>query len=502
MIKQNSVFLFLSFLLFTPIASAGTYHVSVNGSDSTGFGSEFFPWASITHALDNTPNNGSVIEVHPGTYNGRIRIRGYFTHGVTVRSQTPYAAKLRHTETVITAYGGSTILTSGITLEGFDIAHEGVGAGALVVHIDGNGNNSVNNITLKNNILHDSYNNDILKINNGCTNIVVSGNMFYNQTGSDEHIDLNSVSNVTVEDNIFFNDFEGSGRVNENNTSSFIVIKDSNGMEDLFMGSRDIIVRRNIFLNWQGSDGNNFLLIGEDGQGFYEAYDVLVENNLMLGNSSNVMRSAFGVKGCRDITFRNNTISGNLPSHAYAMRLNREGINLPNMNIRFYNNVWTDETGTMGAENAQSSNDFSDTPIGETNFFSLTNNLYWNGGSAIPEDIRDLVNYTNDPARLVVDPQLPPPLSITLPRWQEVQGVFADGSSSIRAAFLNLTRFALPTADSALIDAANDSFAAADDILGAVRLSPTSLGAYELEALPPEVQPVSISPIFLLLPND
>lgn len=56
----------------------------------------------------------------------------------------------------------------------------------------------------------------------------------------------------------------------------------------------------------------------------------------MLGNSTSVMRSAFGVKGCRDITFRNNTISGDLSSLNYAMRVNREGNNIANSNIRFY----------------------------------------------------------------------------------------------------------------------------------------------------------------------
>ena len=55
--------------------------------------------------------------------------------------------------------------------------------------------------------------------------------MFYNQWGSDEHIDVNSVTDVLIRDNVFFNDFAGSGRANPNNTSSYIVIKDSDGTE-------------------------------------------------------------------------------------------------------------------------------------------------------------------------------------------------------------------------------------------------------------------------------
>lgn len=498
------VVVFYCFIGLPSIAWSATYHVATYGSDDAiGTGSVKYPWATITHALDSV-EDGSVIEVHPGTYNGRIRIRGTFARGVTVRSQTPYQARLRNSGTVITAYADDARGVSGITLEGFDIAHSGSGAGALVVHIDGNGNNAVKNITLKNNILHDSYNNDILKINNSCTNILVRGNMFYNQTGSDEHIDINSVSDVTVEDNIFFNDFEGSGRTNRNNTSSYIVIKDSNGSADMFTGSRNITVRRNIFLNWQGSTGTNFILAGEDGQPFYEAFDVLVENNLLLGNSGNVMRAPFGVKGCRDITFRNNTVSGDLPALAYGMRLNREGSNPANANIRFYNNVWDDQTGTMGAENPSRPNDFSDTPPADTTSFALANNLYWNGGAAIPEDPAELINPSDDTSRLIANPLLPAPVFITLPRWVEISNRFADNSGTISQAFRKLVAFATPAKGSPLIDHADPAFAPVDDILGNIRSSKPDVGAFEFNPVPegnPPKEKFTVAPMLLLLEN-
>jgi hypothetical protein len=498
MFTQYMSFALCFFSVLTSVAQAATYHVAVDGDDSIGTGSSAAPWATITYALDSV-EDGSVIDVHPGTYTGRIRIRGTFVTGVTVRSQIPYTAKLRNNDTVITAYsdpGG----VRGITIEGFDIAHSGSGAGALVVHIDGGGNNDVTNITLKNNILHDSYNNDILKINNACTNILVSGNVFYNQTGSDEHIDINSAAGVIVEDNIFFNDFEGSGRVNSNDTSSFIVIKDSNGSENLFLGSHDITVRRNVFLNWQGSSGANFVLAGEDGQPFYEAYDVLVENNLMLGNSAHVMRSPFGVKGCRDITFRNNTVSGDLPSLAYGMRLNREGSNLANNNIRFYNNIWSDQSGTMGAEDDSRPNDFSDTPVLDTLSFILNSNLYWNGGVPVPEDGSELINYTDDSLRVVADPKIPAPVNVVLPRWQENDGQFGDGSNTIREAFQRLVNYAVPTSGSSVVGRANSTFAPADDILGNLRSIPKNIGAFEQSAaVSVPVSGISVAPLIFLL---
>jgi hypothetical protein len=428
--------------------------------------------------------DGSLILVRPGTYYGRVRLRGTFASGVVVQSEIPYQARLRHDETVVTSFYGQ-----GITLEGFDIAHSQPNAGALVIQIQDllgvpGGAEYVSRLILRNNVLHDSTNNDILKINNGAGDILVEGNLFYNQTGHDEHIDVNSVTNVTIQDNIFFNDFAGSGRSNGNDTGSFIVIKDSNGNDDTNLGSKDITVRRNVFLNWEGSTGSNFVLVGEDGHPYYEAENVLVENNLLLGNAANVMRAPFGVKGGDTITFRHNTVAGDLPSLAYAMRLNTEGMNPPNKDIAFYNSIWSDPTGSMGAENPGNPNDFSDTPPGQTASWSLIQNLYWNGGSPIPVDGSELINYTDDPTGLVADPGLADQAGLALPRWDEGAGQFADGSATIRQAFERLVGLygSLPDTSPAR-DAADPANAPADDILGNPRpVGPApDLGAFEYQ---------------------
>jgi hypothetical protein len=494
---MNKIFALIAFstgLIFSAglIGSAGrtsalpqamNFYVSTDGEDSTGNGSQGNPWATITHALDYIPD-GSTVLVQPGMYNGLVRLRGTFTQGVVIRSENLYEAQLRNNGTVVTSFYGK-----GITLEGFDIAHSGPGAGALVIQIQDligvpGGDDYVRDIILRNNIIHDSYNNDLLKINNGAGLITVEGNIFYNQTGSDEHIDVNSVTDVIIQDNVFFNDFEGSGRINNNDTSSYIVIKDSNGTDDTNLGSRDITVRRNVFLNWQGSTGSNFVLVGEDGNNYYEADGVLIENNLLLGNSGNVMRAPFGVKGARDITIRHNTVAGDLPALAYGMRLNVEGDNLPNDEIAFYNNIWSDPSGTMGAEDPASSNDFSDTPPGETDTWMLLNNLYWNGGSPIPMDPSELVNYTDDPQSTTVDPALPPQINLVLPRWEPGSGIFADGSSTIRAVFENLIELygSLPGTSQAL-DQGFSAQSPAEDILGNLRAvgGNPDLGAYEYQ---------------------
>lgn len=331
------------------------------------------------------------------------------------------------------------------------------------------GSERVGRIVVRNNVLHDSYNNDVLKINNGAELVLVEGNVFYNQEGSDEHIDINSVSDVIVQDNVFFNDFSGSGRVNLNDTSSFIVIKDSNGDDDGLEGSERVIVRRNVFLNWEGFTGSNFVLLGEDGQSYYESREVLVENNLMLGNAGNTMRSPFGVKGCRDVLFRANTVVGDMPSYAFAMRLNTEGPNQPNDEIAFHNNVWSDLTGTMGAHGG-GANDLSDTPTDETLAWTLNRNLYWNAGVVIPEDPGELINYTDDPTRVVADPLLPGQAGLVLPRWIPAASTFADGSvtpAQVKRRLVDL--YGTPAAGSPVVDAADQATSPDEDILGQPR---------------------------------
>ncbi len=368
-----------------------------------------YPWATITHALDSVPD-GSTILVRPGVYVGRVRLRGTFDQGVTVRSEVPYQARLRHDGTVVTCFYGQ-----GITLEGFDIAHSGAGAGALVIQIqdlidEPGGADYVSRITLRNNVLHDSYNNDILKINNGAGQITVEGNMFYNQEGSDEHIDVNSVTDVVIQDNLFFNDFAGSGRTNMNDTSSYIVIKDSNGDDDTNIGSERVTVRRNVFLNWEGSDGQGFVRAGEDGKAYYEARDVLIENNLMLGNSANKIRSPFQMMNVYSVTVRANTVAGDMPALEYGARIFTYGSGAPtNDGVHLHNNIWSDPTGTMGDTFNRGSH---------TTNLSFDNNLFWNAGNPFPTSSESIIEVSDDANRVVGDPLLGEQGGIVLPRWE------------------------------------------------------------------------------------
>jgi len=452
------------------------FYVATDGDDSAGDGSIGSPWATITQALDSVPDSSTIL-VRPGTYTGRVRMRGTFPTGVTVRSEVPYMAKLRNSDTVLTFYTAG-VGCDGITVEGFDIAHSGPGAGPLLIHADADGTGAVRRITLRNNVLHDSYNNDILKVNGGISEVVIERNMFFNQTGQDEHIDINSASGIIVQDNLFFNDFAASGRTNNNDTSSFIVAKDSGGANDIYTGSQDLVLRRNVFLNYQGSTGTGFLLFGEDGQPFYEVSGATVENNLFLGNSPVLMRSPLGVKGSEDIIFRNNTVVGDLPSRAFAFRYNLEGANLGIRGVEFSNNIWSDPTGTMGAQDSNDSNDFSDASPSAILDFIIDNNLYWNGGSAIPEDSSEAINPSDDVSSVTGDPLLGDLSGLVVPHWDG--SAFADGSTDICGAFERVVNlYGTPAAGSIALDSADPNNAASDDILGRPRGATPDIGAVE-----------------------
>lgn len=435
---------------------------------------------AITAAVDGAAD-GDVILVAPGTYTGRVRLRQRFSVPVVLRSELPYQARLR-------GDAGAALIAfeaRNVVIEGFDIAHAPGNTGALIIQIqDGLGvvagsadgtDPVVSGIVLRDNVIHDSTNNDLLKVNNGAEDILIEGNLFYDQAGSDEHIDANSVVGVTIQDNVFFN-------TRNENTSSFVVIKDSNGNDDTVLGARDVVVRRNVFLGWQGSGGQGFLRIGEDGTANFEAQAVLVENNLFLGDSPTLIRTAFTVQGSRNIRFRHNTIVGDLPARSFGGRFLALGANPPIEGLALIQNVYSDPTGTMGSE-AFSGVDLFDAPAGSVASATVLANLYFNGGLAIPSDAGQAVRFGDDAMPVLGDPGLPAPTAITLPVW--TGSTFADGSTTIRSAFLRLANhYGRPTG--AAVDAGVADLAPADDLLGQARDARPDLGAVEQPVSDPE----------------
>jgi serine/threonine-protein kinase len=452
---------------------AALVYVAPNGVDTWTWGTDPLdgtatkPFATIGFATRYIDDGGTVI-VRPGTYHGMVRPEGHFTQGVRVKSEVPYAAKLRNSEMVMFIVGAS-----GITLEGFDIAHEAVPGqetGPLLVHLDW----YAHDIVLRNNIIHDSLNNDSLKINGGSYRVRIEGNLFYNAVA--EQIRMDTVADVIIQDNVFFQDFEGAGRTPASPPGSYIEVADQDGGPTV--KSHHVTIRRNVFLNWENSYGMNFVQLGGDAEPWYEASYVLIENNLMIGNNTTYqMRAPFGCKGAEYALFRNNTLVGDMHATAFLARLNMESGRIQNNYILFYNNVIANTAGTMSR--------LTTTPWNDTRAFALDHNLYWNHGRPIPEDAMELINPSDDPNGVVGDPGLAAQTGIVLPRWNEQTGKFLDGSGTIADVHHRLAwTYGRPNPQSAVVDATNPAFASTHDIFRHGRPAGLAdLGAVEVETL-------------------
>jgi hypothetical protein len=429
------------------------------------------PWATLSHASGVVPDQGCVVMFAPGLYSGSQEMERRFTTTTTFKSSVPYGAIFESTSTVVDFDG-----VANVVLEGFEIRHSGPGSSGYVMIVDRRGDTDgwSENVVIRNNVIHDSYDNDLLKVHNGVRFATIEGNVFYNQGPSEQHLDINSVTDVVIRQNIFFNDFAASGRSNTSDTKHYIVIKDSNEEADGLLGSERVTVQGNVFSGWQGGE-ESLVQVGNDGNAFHEAEDVRVTDNLILGTGPDPASTVIGIAGARDVLFAHNTVSGSFPASSHAFRVTIKGDNPQNENISFHNNIWSDPTGTMGAEPSETEGDFSAGDLASVTGLVLDTNLYWNGGQALPSG--DVLSPASDPNAFVGDPGLADPdRARATPVWTGSQ--FRGGDSTIRAAFDRIVgEFGVPSSD--LIRNGDPRWSTGVDILGAARGPVPALGAAE-----------------------
>ena len=439
------------------------------GSDSHP-GTRSEPWASLTHAVESVPDAGCVVLFEPGVYEGGQEVERRFATKTRFISAIPYRAVFEHSGSVIDFDGARNV-----EFAGFEVRHSGPGSSGYVINVDQGNDLWAEKIVIRNNIIHDSWDNDLLKVHNGSRQVTVTGNVFYNQGPSEQHMDVNSVTDVTIEENIFFNDFAGSNRSDPGNTKHFIVVKDSNEGSDGLLGTERVTIARNVFLHWQGGS-EDMIKIGNDGKAYHEAEQVRIDTNLFVGDSADVAGSPIGVSGAKDVFFVNNTVVGDLPSKAFGIRLGIKGSNPLNENIRLHNNVWSDPTGTMGSEEPGDTGKFSTGESSSTKGLELRGNAYWNAGKPLP--VGDVVSPSDDPVRISVDPGLGTASQVQLPRW--TGSAFQSGNGTIRQEFTRIAHaFGSISSNSPLIGRADDIWSSATDLLGRSRGASPSLGALE-----------------------
>ena len=146
--------------------------------------------------------------------------------------------------------------------------------------------------------------------------------------------------------------------------------------------------------------------------------------------------TAFSVRGSMNITFTHNTVVGDLPARAYALRSSLTDENLKNRNLLLANNIWSDPTGTMGAGRA-----IPTTTASLPATLKIRSTLCCiaiSTGTAAPIPERGLVApLVADANPVVANPQLPAgPQSLVLPRWNG--SAFASGNTTVRQEFERL----------------------------------------------------------------
>ncbi len=438
------------------------YYVSTTGNNNNN-GSMANPWRTIGHALNTVPIVGdATIWVADGQYIEFAKVVGRkFTDRVWLLSENPYCA------TIINPSSNRVIRLSqcsNIGIDGFDISGSNT-TDPGVFFMDGGDKHII-----RNNIIHDSYNNDIMRVLS-TNNTIIEKNIFYNQEGSDEHVDVNNgARGVIIRDNIFFNDFPGSGRPLASGTKAFIVVKTSANTRP----TGEVSIRRNIFMQYQGRADMSMVQFGGDNRflGAYESQDCLIENNLLLLNGE-VNQVTFSILGSRRLTFNANTIVGPQTNTYFLANINRGSNNPMLNNIKFSNNICSDPSGTMPI--------FSDSRANIMTGGEINNNLYHNGGNSISANSNHVIIPQNDAAAITANPILTNASTAIAPRFNRNNKTFAGGYTSIRDAFVTIvSTYGKPGAGSAAIDAADTATMPSDDILGLPRDTNPDIGAFEV----------------------
>ncbi len=220
--------------------------------------------------------------------------------------------------------------------------------------------------------------------------------------------------------------------------------------------------------------------MGEDGKPFFEAQEVMIENNLFIHNSPIQNWGTLLCKGgLRNITFRANTVVGHPAvkwTGAMLAVFFRIGQNPPMGDLTFCNNIWCDPTGQMPRFSISKAKTFA--PDAK---LVLNNNLYWNAGKPIPTEPQDVFVPGRDAKKVVADPGLGNPAQdLTLPRWDPSKSCFLSGERTIRSEFERLVMFyGAIGPNSPAIHAADSTHMPADDILGRLRHRSPDIGCFE-----------------------
>lgn len=313
-----------------------TYYVATSGSNS-GNGSASSPWKTISKAMQANLKPGDEVVVKAGTYNESVRIgkSGNANDYITVRSETPGAAKIVSKDTF-----GVHIQGDYVKLDGFNIS--GAKASGIAANL-------VHHVEITDNNVHDNLRHGIS----------VSRSEF-----------------VTVEGNVTH------GNASTGFYSGISIFHPENVSGDGSSKGFRIIVRGNISYDnvtksGPHSDGNGIILDDfrhTKGQGKEWMYSSLVENNLVYSNGGKGVQVAWS----DNVTVRNNTAWGNNVDTKKSGTWHGELSNMNSSNNTWVNNIAVANPKLTGENTAIDNTSFS----GYKNSGNVwKNNLTYNGTS-------------------------------------------------------------------------------------------------------------------------
>jgi hypothetical protein len=454
--------------------SYDSYFVSASRGSDSNPGSYEMPWQTIQHALNTVPAAGGfTIWVEDGDYPDAIALgdQDGFLSPVRVEAVNPYRARLSNRDYIIIELNGDldNHTSFNITFAGFEIYRPDSGAtGYSNVYLY-----KADDVTIENCIIHDSYVNDLVRILHSA-NVTMQSNLTYNAGSGEQHYDINGGSrNVVVQDSVLFNAYPETGRPGDI-PGAQIITKTS--YPDADGRTRDVAFRRNVFMHGQAVSSTGLLAVGGDNryEGYYEAEDVTIENNLFIANEGITEQMlAVTVSGSQRVRLRANTFRSSAASSFRNFgRAEKQSLNPLCTDLFFYNNLFLDSTDTTGHLIRGTSEDVE--------YGTISNNLYWWGGAEIPTHIEDYFNFYDDPEAIVSDPLLMSPAELPpLPIW--TGSVFEGGHGAVSEVHEALVEtYARPGDTSPVVDVADPTQMPVDDILGRAREVAPDIGAYEL----------------------
>jgi hypothetical protein len=458
--------------------STAALYVATNGSDSNP-GTEASPLATL-QAAEDLANSGDTIIVKDGTYTGFTEFDERWTSPVLVKAEHPLRVRLQNGGT--DGNGGMVVHINGatnLTLEGFDITQSGLSTSDGIVFVDWHNNLPTDDIAIRHNYVHDAKPNgsgsgDLIKTSNGSHGVLFRGNVFVNPGAEEHSLDLNSLVASNVEGNLFWHDY-GRSPVD---AKSHIVIKDSGGSADNQVGAEDVWVGGNVFGHVEHTDSSETwaVQIGADNRDYVEAREIVVRNNLLIGDSRVNTGRPFGVEQAHDVTIAHNTLTGDLPvTSQHFLTIRQDNAAVINDGLVLANNLITDPTGAMGRDNTTTDTNREVIGGDSTGYQNLVfnNNLWWNDGQSFPTG--GILQPHDDAGRVVADPLLNEDHSnVVGPIFDFASGEFASGEDASSVAIDHeLARLVaaygdIPS-DSPAVDAADGTWCSAQDILGVTR---------------------------------